>query len=146
MTFRAPIMKREAVNAFLRLAVELVLYANSLLSRIMISMVAAVALVAGPVGSAARSCILSSAPVQQACQSSCCANKNCCATSSKNTAPSSQPLAKADSNYKVNATSIAIPAVVSPSREFGVQHFLLSNAASGAHSPPTLALICIRLI
>ncbi|PYJ88013.1 MAG: hypothetical protein DME71_14110 [Verrucomicrobia bacterium] len=94
----------------------------------------------------ARSCILSNAPIDKACKPGCCANKTCCATSPKNTAPSSQPLAKADSGYKLSATSVALPAAVSPSREFDAQQFLLSNAASGAHSPLTLALICIRLI
>jgi len=112
----------------------------------MISVATAVALVATQIGSAARSCIHSSAPVQKACQSSCCANKTCCATSPKNTAPLSQPLAKADSSYKPVATWIVLPTAVSPSRQFGTQQFLLTNAASSAHSPPPLALICIRLI
>jgi hypothetical protein len=99
-----------------------------------------------PMGVAARSCILTSTPAQKACQSSCCANKTCCVTSPKNTAPSSEPLAKGDSSYKINATWVALPTAISPGWEFGAQHFLLSNAASDAHSPPTLALICIRLI
>jgi len=117
-----------------------------MLSRIILSMAMATTLFTAPVGVAARSCILASTPGQKACQSGCCANKTCCATSPKNAAPSSQPLAKSNSSYKLNATSIAVPAVVSPSWEFGAQHLLLSNAASDAHSPPTLALICIRLI
>jgi hypothetical protein len=117
-----------------------------MLSKILLSMAMATALFTAPVGVAARSCILPSTPSEKACKLDCCANKTCCATSPKNTAPSSQPLAKSDSSYKLNATSIAVPAVVSPSWEFGAQHFLLSNAASDAHSPPTLALICIRLI
>jgi len=104
------------------------------------------ALFTAPVGLASRSCILSSAPAQQGCKSGCCANKTCCATSAEHKASPTQPLAKADSSYKLNATSVALPTAVSPSREFGAERFLLSNAASGAHSPPTLALICIRLI
>jgi hypothetical protein len=117
-----------------------------MLSRIMISAAMAAALFTGPVGLAPRSCILSSAPVQQACKPGCCANKVCCATSTANKSTSSQPLAKADSSYKLNATWVALSAAVSPKREFGAQHFLLFNAASDVHSPPTLALICIRLI
>jgi hypothetical protein len=109
-------------------------------------MATAAALFVAPVGFTARSCILTSPSEQKACQGACCANKTCCATSSKNTAPRSQPLAKADSSYRLNATSVALPTAVSPSWEFGAQRFLLSNAASEAHSPPTLALICIRLI
>jgi hypothetical protein len=109
-------------------------------------MAMAAALLTAPVGHAPRSCILSSAPVQKACQSGCCANKTCCATSTENKSTPSQPLAKADSSYKLDATSVALATAVSAIREFGAQRFLLSNAASEAHSPPTLALICIRLI
>jgi hypothetical protein len=136
---------RKTMNAFLDARSNLC-YTGIKLSRIIISMAMAAALFTAPVGLASRSCILPSAVSQKACQSSCCANKTCCATSSKNTAPTSQPLAKADSSYKLNATSIAVPADVSPGREFGTQRFALFNAASGAHSPPMLALICIRLI
>jgi hypothetical protein len=120
--------------------------ADSMLSRIIISLATAAALFTSPVGLAPRSCILSSAPLEGACKSSCCANKTCCAASTKNKSTPSQPLAKADSSYKLNATWVALATAVLPSREFGAQHFPLSNAASGAHSPPPLALICIRLI
>jgi len=94
----------------------------------------------------ARSCILSNVPSEKVCMPGCCANKACCAASTENKSTPSQPLAKTDSSYKLNATFIASPAAFSPSREFGAQQLLLSNAASGAHSPSTLALICIRLI
>jgi len=104
-----------------------------------------VALFTAPVSFAARSCILSSAPVQKACKPACCANKTCCATSSEHKSTPSNPLTKADSSYKVNATSIALP-VVPPSPESGAQRFAVSNTGTSAHSPPTLALICIRLI
>jgi hypothetical protein len=117
-----------------------------MLSRIIISIATAAALLTAPAGLNARSCMLFSTPEQKACEPGCCANKICCAISPKNTAPMSQPLAKADSSYKLNATSIAVPLAVSPSGEFGAQAFLLSSGASGVHSPPTFALICIRLI
>src|SRR5215831_21224852 len=98
-----------------------------------------------PMGLTARSCILSSAPVQQACKPGSCANKSCCATSSEHKSTPSHPLTKADSSYKVNATSIALP-LVPPSPDSGGQRFTVSNNESSAHSPPTLALICVRLI
>jgi len=116
-----------------------------MLSRIIISLATAAALFTAPAGLAARSCILSSAPEQKTCQPGCCANKTCCATSKAHKATSTQPLVKPDSSYQVNATAVALP-VVLPSPEFGAQQFSVSHAASGGHSPPTLALICIRLI
>jgi hypothetical protein len=116
-----------------------------MLSRIITSAAMAAALITAPVSLTARSCILSSAPAQQACKPGCCANKTCCATSSEHKSTPSHPLTKADSSYKVNATSVAL-AVVPPSPEFGTQRIQVSNAESSAHSPPTLALICIRLI
>jgi hypothetical protein len=117
-----------------------------MLSRIIISLAMAAALFTGPVGLAARSCILSSAPEQKACKPGCCANKACCETSKEHKATSTRPLVKPDSSYNLNATSVAIATAASPSPEFGTQRFALSKAASGGHSPPALALICIRLI
>jgi hypothetical protein len=117
-----------------------------MLSRIIISLAMTAALLTAPAGFAARSCILSSAPAQKACKPGCCANKTCCATSKEHKSTPSHPLGKADSNYKVSATCIALAPALSPSRESGAQQFLLSNATFRAHSPPTLALICIRLI
>jgi len=109
-------------------------------------MAMAAALVASPVGLASRSCILTSAPVQQACKPACCANKTCCATADEHKSNANQPLGKTDSNYKVNATSVALPAAVLPIAESCAQPFPSSNAASGAHSPPRLALLCTLLI
>jgi hypothetical protein len=123
-----------------------VLIRKQVLSRIIVSLAMSAVLFTAPVSSAVRSCILSSAPVQEACKPACCANKTCCATSAEHKSTPSQPLAKADSGYKVNATCVTLPTAVSPSLEFAAQRFLFSNAASDAHSPPTLALICIRLI
>src|SRR5207253_5225580 len=119
---------------------------TTVLSRIILSIATAAALFTAPAGLTARSCILSSSPEQKACQSSCCANKSCCAVSSENKSTPSQPLAKADSGYKLNASWVALATAVSPSQEVGSQQCLFLNAASDTHSPPTLALICIRLI
>jgi hypothetical protein len=106
----------------------------------------AAALFMAPVGFAARSCILTNAPSQKACQPSCCANKTCCATSPKNTAPPSQPLAKADSSQQLSATFVATAALPFSSCEAGTEQFRLHLTSLSAHSPPQLALLCTFLI
>jgi hypothetical protein len=116
-----------------------------MLSRIIISVAMAAALFTAPVGLAARSCILTNAPSQKACQPSCCANKTCCATSPKNTAPPSQPLAKADSGQQLSAICFAAALPLS-SREVGAEQFRFHAAAPLANSPPRLALLCTFLI
>jgi hypothetical protein len=132
------------LNAFLDARSNLC-YTHSMLSRIIVSMAMAAALFTAPVGLAARSCILFNAPSQKACQSSCCANKNCCATSPKNTAPSSEPLAKGDSSQQLKATGFV--AVLSfSSCEAGSKQFRLEATALSANSPPRLALLCTLLI
>src|SRR6516165_7588566 len=94
------------------------------LSRFGISILLAMMLPVAATPLSARSCILSNVPSEKMCKSGCCANKACCATSSENKATSSQPLAKADSSYKLNATSVALPSAVSPSWEYGARQFL----------------------
>jgi hypothetical protein len=108
-------------------------------------MAMATALFTAPVGLAARSCILTNAPSQKACQSSCCANKTCCATSPKNTAAPSEPLAKADSGQQLSATCFAA-ALPFSSCEAGAEQFRFQAAAPLANSPPRLALLCTLLI
>jgi hypothetical protein len=108
-------------------------------------MAMAAALFTGPVGLAARSCILSTAPSQKACQSNCCANKTCCATSPKNTAPLSQPLAKADSSQQLKAIGFVATLSFS-SREVGAEQFRFQASPPLANSLPRLALLCTFLI
>jgi hypothetical protein len=108
-------------------------------------MAMAAALFTAPVGLAARSCILSNAPNQKACQSSCCVNKTCCATSPKNTAPQSQPLAKSDSSQQLKATGF-FTALSFSSCEAGAKQFRFQAGAPSANSPPRLALLCTFLI
>jgi hypothetical protein len=108
-------------------------------------MAIATALFTAPVGLAARSCILTDAPSQKACQPSCCANKTCCAISPKNTAPQSQPLAKADSGQQLKATGF-VAALSFSSCEAGAEQFRFQAAAPLANSPPRLALLCTLLI
>jgi hypothetical protein len=114
-----------------------------MLSRI--SMAMAAAIFTAPVGLAARSCILSSAPSQKACQSSCCANKTCCATSPKNTAPLSQPLAKGDSSQQLKATGF-VAALCFSICEARSKQFRPEVTAPSVNSPPRLALLCTLLI
>jgi hypothetical protein len=118
---------------------------KSMLSRIIISTSMAAALFIAPVGLAARSCILSSAPSQKACQSSCCPNKTCCATPPKNTAPPSQPLAKGDFSQQLKATGF-VTALCFSSCEARTERFRLEARAPSANSPPRLALLCTLLI
>jgi hypothetical protein len=108
-------------------------------------MAIAAALFTAPAGLAARSCILTNAPSQKACQPSCCANKTCCATSPKNTSPPSQPLAKTDSDQQLSAIGF-VTALSFSSCEVGSEQFRFQAAAPLANSPPRLALLCTFLI
>jgi len=117
-----------------------------MLSRIMISVVTAVTLVAAPMGSAARSCILVNAPSQKACQPRCCANKTCCATSAKNTAPSSQPLAKSGSVSTTNPISGPTGFAVLPNQSWQDRVVTRTDLVFAALSPPQLSLLCTFLI
>jgi len=116
-----------------------------MLSRIMISVVLAVAFVAAPVRISARSCILVNAPTQKACQPVCCANKTCCETSPKNTSPTAQPLAKSGSDQG-NIATLPSPVALAVLNYAPAESFVFSSRDCAAHSPPPLALNCTRLI
>jgi hypothetical protein len=118
---------------------------KAMLSRVVISVAMAAALFTAPMGVAARSCILSNAPNQKACQPSCCANKTCCITSPKNTAPSSEPLAKGDSSQQLKATS-SVTALPLSNCEAGSRQLRFGVITPPVNSPPRLALLCIFLI
>ena len=111
----------------------------------MISVATAVALVAAPMGSAARSCILVNAPSQKACQLRCCANMTCCVTSPKNKAPSSQPLAKSDSVSATN-TICAPTGFVVLHRLTEDRSVTRTDLVFAPLSPPRLPLLCTFLI
>jgi hypothetical protein len=117
-----------------------------MLSRIIVSLAMTAVLFTAPMVVAGRSCILSSAPVQQACKPGSCANKSCCATSSEHKSTPAHQLAKADSSYDVNAAFVASAVTAPPRSEVAKQKFLLSNASVVAHSPPALAVLCSFLI
>src|SRR5437879_1424418 len=116
-----------------------------MLGRITISLAMAVALMAAPFHVSARSCIVSDTAVNKACQPACCANKTCCVTSPKNTAPASQPLAKSVSDQQSVAalSSQSALALLTP---VAIASSFFSFEDSAAHSPPRLALTCILLI
>jgi len=116
-----------------------------MLSRILISLALAVALVAVPARISARSCILVNAPTQKACQPACCANKTCCETSPKNTSPAAHPLAKFGSDQG-NVATLPSPVAVAVLNYAPAESLVSSSADCAAHSPAPLALICIRLI
>src|SRR5881227_2273215 len=106
-----------------------------MLNRIIISVAMTAALLTAPVGLSARSCILSSAPAEQACKPGCCANKSCCATAKEHKSNPTHPLGKADSNYKVSVTCIAVPSAALPSSESAAQLFARYTAAFDAQAP-----------
>jgi hypothetical protein len=113
--------------------------------RTALSLLLAMAIVIAPVSLSARPCILINAPSEKACDAACCANKTCCETSSKNTSAPSQPLAKAAADQQNIATLLsAVPVAVF--NYIAEESFFFSSAEGSAHSPPPLALICIRLI
>jgi hypothetical protein len=109
------------------------------------SIVAVVALVVAPLRVSARTCIIYDTQNQKACHMDCCANKTCCATSHKNTAPTSQPLAKSDSAHELAATCPPVIAAVLPIASHHQQVVQLCLGHS-PNSPPQLAVLCTFLI
>jgi hypothetical protein len=93
----------------------------------------------------ARICILSNAPSEKACKPGSCANKICCATSSRNTAPASHPIAKGDSSQQLPVASL-VTAFSFSGRQIEVQKFRRDTPASSAKTSPQLALLCTFLI
>jgi len=114
--------------------------------KIGMSAVLAIALFVAPAQPSAASCILSNAPSEKPCDAGCCANKSCCETSQKNTAPPVQPSAKSGSNQQ---TTTALPATLALALlDYAATTKLpiFSSKEFVAHSPAPLAIICIRLI
>lgn len=116
-----------------------------MVGKIAISVAAGLALFAASVRLPAAPCLVTNTPGPRACAMDCCGSKTCCLTSHERTGPPKQPLAKAPSNQQ-NIAAVAtqnclrLPIAVAREPE------LFSNTETRAHSSPTLALICIRLI
>jgi hypothetical protein len=116
-----------------------------MLSRIAILLAMTAALVTAPIGLSARSCIFSSS-AEKACQPACCANKTCCETSTKKSAPVSQPLAKSASGSELNATFAATAIVPAPDITSLDRDLSSLRAPSCAIASPQLAVLCTFLI
>src|ERR1700730_7118152 len=101
--------------------------------RIALALLLAMAIVLAPAGLSARPCVLINAPSEKACQPNCCANKTCCATSPKNTAPTAQPLAKSGSNQQ---NIVTLPAVfrVAVGQSPPIESPIFRSAECTAHS------------
>ena len=134
------------VNAFLDAGSELCYDVSAVLSRIAISLAVAITVGVAAMPLSARSCILSNVASEKACKPQCCANKKCCETSDKNRATPAQPLDKSGADQQNIVASPSATAVVSVDQDTTPKLVLRLGANSLSHSPPTLALICIRLI
>jgi hypothetical protein len=117
-----------------------------MLSKICLSVALASALILAPARLPGASCVFSNAPSEKACESGCCANKACCNASPKQTGSPVQPFLKPGADQPnigaIHATGtvvLRIPDAANRSRAG-------SSEGAVAHSPPLLALICIRLI
>jgi hypothetical protein len=115
------------------------------LSRILFGAALTAALSASPLQLPVASCILSNAPSTKACMPGSCANKACCKTSQKSNAAPVQPMAKSGSDQQNIAALPTVAALVGLWPAAGTSS-VFSSRDCKAHSPPTLAFICIRLI
>src|SRR5438093_10458063 len=106
------------------------------------SVAVVIVLFAATVRLPASVCIVTNTASEKACQPGCCANKDCCATSHERTGPPSQPLAKS-SSVQQNIPAIAAHYGISVQPATANKPPVFSSADVDAHSPPTLALICI---
>ena len=123
----------------------IVLRSSVMRSKISLAVMVAIALIIAPMKLPAAACTMSSVASEKACESGCCANKACCATSQKKTPPPVQPLAQSVSDQQ-NIATLASTVSVTVFDQAATQLFVFSSADFRAHSPPPLALICIRLI
>jgi hypothetical protein len=94
----------------------------------------------------ASTCILLNSASETACQPHCCANKTCCATSEKHTAPATQPVAKSVSTNEWNAAPADVSSLMIVDCEVESHHATHPSIQLTAHSPPRLALLCTFLI
>jgi hypothetical protein len=118
---------------------------KAMVSKMAISVALAFGLFTATVRLPAAPCFVTNTPSPKACQMDCCGNKTCCLTSHERTGPQSQPLTKASSDQQ-NIAAIATQNGIRLPIEAAKVPQLFSSAAPWAHSAPTLALICIRLI
>jgi hypothetical protein len=122
----------------------MLLKVSAMLSKALTCLIVGLALGAGAIRLPAAVCMVANAPSKMACTADCCADMACCETSADRTAPPAQPLANAGLHQSVSAMpAIDAVAVIIP---FATESHVFSSAERRSQSPPTLALICIRLI
>jgi hypothetical protein len=116
-----------------------------MIRRITTSLAMMTVLFAATIRLPASPCVVTNTASDKACRMGCCANKTCCATSHKRTGSPNQPAAKSSVDQQITTILPAAGAVVLPNGFAGDANFVpLVGRAN--HAPPTLALICIRLI
>jgi hypothetical protein len=133
-----------AAGLRIRPAALLMLWSSVNVSKIGISVAVGFALFAATIRLPATPCFVTNTPSPKTCEPDCCANKTCCLTSHERTGPAGQPFTKSPSDQQNIAAvapqnGIALPAERAPEPRN-------ISSAEAKHSPPTLALICIRLI
>jgi hypothetical protein len=119
---------------------------TAVVSKIVISLMVAMAMPVAATPLSARTCILSNVASEKACKPRCCANKKCCETSEKNRATPSQPLAKSGADQSNIVASPSAVAVVGIDQALSAKPFFYLSRNSSSHFQATLAFICIRLI
>jgi len=139
---RVPLLRLYKIDAGHSLCYEV----SAVLSRTVISVIVAMTLPLGATPLSARACILSNVASEKACKPGCCANKKCCETSEKNRATPSQPLAKSGTDQQNIAACPPVTSIMGVDQDTTLKSVLHLGANCPSHSPPTLALICIRLI
>jgi hypothetical protein len=124
----------------------IVLRSSVMRSKISLAVMVAIALIIAPMKLPAAACTMSSVASEKACESGCCANKACCATSPKKTPAPVQPLTKPGSDQQNIVFLPSTIVVATLPRAATKQSGVFSNAKNAAHLPAPFALICIRLI
>jgi hypothetical protein len=116
-----------------------------MLNRMMISIAVLAIFAAAPLGLSAPTCILSNARSEKACRPGSCANKTCCATSSKHTGADAQPLAKTDLSSPLDLAGAVTAGAAAPSEAALDREYSSARAPSCALAPQ-LAVLCTFLI
>jgi hypothetical protein len=116
-----------------------------MLNRMLISIAVLAVFAAAPLGISAPSCILSNVRSEKACQPGSCANKACCATSSKHTGTDPQPLAKTDLPSQLDLAGTGTTVTTAPSEATLDRQFSVPRTPSCALAPQ-LAVLCTFLI
>jgi hypothetical protein len=77
---------------------------------------------------------------------SCCAKTSCCKMPAKNGSPIVPPLARRSTSANTNPIIAPTAASIFVAANFPSAQYPKTDLDFSAHSPPVLALICVRLI